>query len=105
MRRRFLLQTRPSFGNSSSKWLKQSTTRNLADFAHRYHIIEGRAFFSSELTKRTTRVETVNGEKIYLSLKDKGLYVNNARVVKSDIITVSGVIHVLDRLASQIVAG
>lgn len=64
---------------------------------HRYHIIQGRAIFSTELTKATTRVETVNGEKIYLTLKGKDFYVNDAKVVKSDIITAAGALHILDR--------
>lgn len=71
-----------------------------SDLLFRYHVIEGRAFFSTELTKQTTRVDTVNGEKIFLTLRDNRFYVNDARVVKSDIITTGGVIHVLDRYVS-----
>lgn len=63
----------------------------------RYHIIQGRAFFSTELTKATTRVETVNGERIYLTIKGKDFFVNDAKVIKSDIITSAGALHILDR--------
>ncbi|TGZ82505.1 FAS1 domain-containing protein [Ascodesmis nigricans] len=62
-----------------------------------YHIIQGRAFFSTELTKATTRVETVNGERIYLTIKGKDFFVNDAKVIKSDIITSAGALHILDR--------
>ncbi len=38
----------------------------------------------------------MNGAPVTISVKNGQLYINNARVVTSDILTTNGVIHVID---------
>ncbi len=40
--------------------------------------------------------ETVNGQKFMISKKDGSVFVDDAKVVKTDIETTNGVIHVID---------
>ena len=46
--------------------------------------------------KKGAEVKTVQGSKIKLSINDGSVYVNGAKVVKTDIVCENGVIHVID---------
>ena len=43
-----------------------------------------------------TSAKTVNGSSLKISTKDGGVMIDNAHVVKADIATTNGVIHVID---------
>ena len=46
----------------------------------------------------------MNGKNITLTIKDDDLYINdNAKVIKTDIITSNGIIHVIDNVLIQCV--
>lgn len=61
-----------------------------------YHVVSGRVPASEVLKlKNGTRVATVNGKSITVRNKH-GVRVDNAKVVKTDINTDNGVIHVID---------
>jgi transforming growth factor-beta-induced protein len=59
-----------------------------------YHAVNG-AVYSGDAAK-LTNATTVNGAPVTVSVKNGQLYINNARVVTSDILTTNGVIHVID---------
>jgi len=68
----------------------------------KYHVVPGRVM-STDLMKYTD-AETLQGDKVKLNLM-----INDARVVKADIKTTNGVIHVIDRVilpgAAQPISG
>lgn len=59
-----------------------------------YHVVPGKVM-ASEVTGLTS-AKTVNGGSLKVSVKNGGVMVDNARVVKTDIATSNGVIHVID---------
>lgn len=61
-----------------------------------YHVVPGKVM-AADLAGRTTAVATVEGSQVHVSGKH-GVRVNNARVVKADIVADNGVIHVIDKV-------
>jgi uncharacterized surface protein with fasciclin (FAS1) repeats len=59
-----------------------------------YHVVPGRDL-ASQVVKMTS-VKTVNGQSLAISVKDGTVMVDNAKVIKTDIICSNGVIHVID---------
>lgn len=60
----------------------------------KYHVVSGKVMAETAVT--LTEAETLNGDKVKIEKKDDGLYVGGAKVVKTDIDTTNGVIHVVD---------
>ena len=60
-----------------------------------YHVVPG-VVKSTDLEEG--KVKTVQGSKIKIKLDDSSVMVNDANVVKADIITSNGVIHVIDKV-------
>ena len=58
-----------------------------------YHVVPGKVLAKDV---KTMEAKTVNGEKLNLKVSDAGVMVDNAKVVKTDIMTSNGVIHVID---------
>jgi len=58
-----------------------------------YHVV-GAEVMSSAI--KPGAVKTVQGQEVKLTLKDGGVLVNDAKVVKADISASNGVIHVID---------
>ncbi|MGD0396578.1 MAG: fasciclin domain-containing protein [Nitrososphaerales archaeon] len=69
-----------------------------------YHVVPGRVSASDvmNMTKgKTAEVKTVQGQPVTLKTQgilSKSVYVNDAKVVKADIGTTNGVIHVIDKV-------
>jgi uncharacterized surface protein with fasciclin (FAS1) repeats len=64
-----------------------------------YHVLAGKVLSTAAIDvakSGTPTVVTVNGASITLSLKDGSLYINDAKVVKADVLASNGVIHVID---------
>ncbi|MEZ5820658.1 MAG: fasciclin domain-containing protein [Xanthobacteraceae bacterium] len=61
-----------------------------------YHVVPGKVM-AADVKGRTTAVATVEGSQLHVNGKH-GVRVNNARVVKADIVTDNGVIHVIDKV-------
>lgn len=61
-----------------------------------YHVVPGRVL-AADVAGKTAAVATVEGGKLNVNGKH-GVRVNNARVVKADIVTDNGVIHVIDKV-------
>lgn len=59
-----------------------------------YHVVPGKVV-SSEVVKMNS-AETANGQTIDISTRDGSVMVDNATVVKADIMCSNGVIHVVD---------
>jgi len=61
-----------------------------------YHVLKGRI----PATKVTmlTSAATLAGKPVMFSMKDGAVYVNDAKVVKTDIGTRNGIIHVINRV-------
>jgi len=59
-----------------------------------YHVVPGKVF-ASQVTKMNS-AKTVNGESLTISVNNGSVMVDNAKVVKTDILCSNGVIHVID---------
>jgi uncharacterized surface protein with fasciclin (FAS1) repeats len=59
-----------------------------------YHVVAGKDM-AADVTKAKS-LKTVNGQELAVEVKDGKAYVNGAQVVKTDIATSNGVIHVID---------
>jgi uncharacterized surface protein with fasciclin (FAS1) repeats len=59
-----------------------------------YHVVPGKVM-ASQVTGLTS-AKTVNGKSLRIAVKDGTVMIDDARVVKTDIVTSNGVIHVID---------
>ncbi len=59
-----------------------------------YHVVPGKVL-AGQVTKMSS-AKTVNGESLTISVNNGSLMVDNAKVVKTDILCSNGVIHVID---------
>jgi len=58
-----------------------------------YHVVPGKVMAADV---KTMAAKTVQGQSLNLRVSDAGVTVDNAKVVKTDIATSNGVIHVID---------
>jgi uncharacterized surface protein with fasciclin (FAS1) repeats len=61
-----------------------------------YHVVDGVVPAEAALTLDGQMVETLSGEKFSVSLMDGDLYINDAKVIITDIEASNGIIHVVD---------
>ncbi len=62
-----------------------------------YHVIQGAAVNSVQATALIGQEAVMaNGDNTAISLREDGLFINNARIVVTDIAATNGVIHVID---------
>lgn len=59
-----------------------------------YHVVPGDVKAAQAM--KLTSAKTVNGQSLKIQLKDGSVLIDNAKVVKTDIMTSNGVIHVID---------
>jgi transforming growth factor-beta-induced protein len=59
-----------------------------------YHVVPGKVL-AAQVTKMNS-AKTVNGQSVAISVNDGTVMVDNAKVVKTDILCSNGVIHVID---------
>jgi transforming growth factor-beta-induced protein len=59
-----------------------------------YHVVPGKVMASQVTGLKSAK--TVNGQSVKISVMDGGVMIDNAHVVKTDIATSNGVIHVID---------
>jgi uncharacterized surface protein with fasciclin (FAS1) repeats len=78
--------------------LPNLTTEQITDILT-YHVVVGGngtgVGYSSALSNGTT-LKTANGQDLTITIGDKGIFVNSARVVAADILIANGVVHVID---------
>ncbi|KAF1836228.1 beta-Ig-H3/Fasciclin [Decorospora gaudefroyi] len=90
--------TNVAFQNIGSA-LEELTPEEITDILT-YHVVvgeDGGVGYSSTLENGTTLV-TANGEELTITIGDGGIFVNNARVVASDVLIANGVVHVIDQV-------
>lgn len=65
-----------------------------------YHVIAGKVVAKDAmgLAKDGKSAKTVNGAEIKLSLDGKNLMINDAKVIKANVMGSNGVIHVIDKV-------
>ena len=61
----------------------------------KYHVVPGRVLAADV---RTMEAKTAQGQSVKLKVSGDGVMVDNARVVKTDLLAENGVIHVIDRV-------
>jgi uncharacterized surface protein with fasciclin (FAS1) repeats len=61
----------------------------------KYHVVPGKVMAADV---KTMEAKTVQGQSLKLKVSDEGVMVDNARVVKTDLLAENGVIHVIDRV-------
>ena len=59
-----------------------------------YHVVAGDVRAAQAM--KLSSAKTVNGQALTIAVKDGSVMINNAKVVKADIVTTNGVIHVID---------
>ena len=59
----------------------------------KYHVVPGKVMAADV---KTMQAPTANGQKVSIKVSGDGVYVDNAKVVKTDLIANNGVIHVID---------
>jgi transforming growth factor-beta-induced protein len=73
--------------------LKPENKEKLASIL-KYHVVAGRVY--SEAAVAAKSAATVQGASVKISASDKGAFVNDAKIVVTDIDASNGVIHVID---------
>ena len=59
-----------------------------------YHVVPGKVKAADVV--KLTEAKTVNGKSVSIKVSDKGVMVDNAKVIATDIAASNGVIHVID---------
>jgi uncharacterized surface protein with fasciclin (FAS1) repeats len=59
-----------------------------------YHVVPGKVMAADVV--KVTSAKTVNGKEVKVTVKDGTVSIDNAKVIKTDIETANGVIHVID---------
>jgi len=75
--------------------LLQSENKERLQAILTYHVVPGK-IMSSDIQPGTTEVDSLQGQAIEVMASDDGVMVDEANVVKTDIKTSNGVIHVID---------
>ncbi|KAI8937167.1 hypothetical protein NX059_006379 [Plenodomus lindquistii] len=75
--------------------LANLTTDQITDVLT-YHVVSGLGYSSG--LENGTELVTVNGESLTVTIGEGGIFVNNARVVVSDVLIANGVVHVIDEV-------
>ncbi|KAF1841953.1 Fasciclin-domain-containing protein [Cucurbitaria berberidis CBS 394.84] len=72
------------------------TTEQITDILT-YHVVTGDIGYSSSLENGTS-LTTANGGNLTIIVGTGGIFVNNARVITSDVLIANGVVHVIDEV-------
>ena len=73
--------------------LKPENKQQLTDILL-YHVVSGQVLAADVV--KLTEAETVLGQKVMIKVMDGKVYINDAQVIITDILTSNGVIHVID---------
>lgn len=61
-----------------------------------YHVVQGKVMSSDVVKLRTAK--TLQGQNINIRVRNNTVQINDAKVVKADIVCSNGVIHVIDKV-------
>ena len=73
--------------------LKDENQKKLAGILT-YHVVKGKVMAKDVVN--LTEAKTVQGSKVKIKVEDKNVFINGAKVIKTDIVCKNGVIHVID---------
>ena len=73
--------------------LKPENKEQLIDILT-YHVVSGKVPAKTAVT--LDKADALNKKTIKVSKKDDGLFLNDSKVIKTDIMCTNGVIHVID---------
>ncbi|KAG4434343.1 hypothetical protein IFR05_010188 [Cadophora sp. M221] len=76
------------------------TVEELGSF-YKYHMFSNTVAYSSSLTNGTTLMSE-QGTNVTITINGSDIYVNSARVISRDYLTVNGVLHVIDSYVPSI---
>lgn len=62
----------------------------------KYHVVSGKV--TAKQVVKLEEATTLNGKKVHISTCEDGVKINESKVVKADIHTSNGVIHVIDQV-------
>ena len=62
----------------------------------RYHVVQGTAVASGDLTDGQT-IETLAGDELTVSLRDGNVFIDGSQVTQPDVEADNGIIHIIDR--------
>lgn len=60
----------------------------------KYHVVEGRVYSEDAVAAKSAK--TLHGDSVTISVKDKAAYVNDAKIIATDVDASNGVIHIID---------
>ncbi|MBU0983235.1 MAG: fasciclin domain-containing protein [candidate division Zixibacteria bacterium] len=75
---------------------KVLTDKKLLTSILTYHVVEGAV--KAETVVGLDKAQTLNGQDVKIMVSDKGVMINDANVVATDIVCSNGVIHVIDKV-------
>ena len=61
----------------------------------KYHVVPGKVLAADV---KTMEAKTAQGQSVKLKVSEAGVTVDNAKVIKTDLLAENGVIHVIDRV-------
>ncbi len=73
--------------------LKPENKEKLASIL-KYHVVEGRVYSDEAVAAKSAK--TLQGGSVKISTKDKSAYVNDAKIIATDVDASNGVIHIID---------
>ena len=73
--------------------LKPENKKKLASILT-YHVVSGKVMAADVV--KLTEAKTVQGDAIEIKVKEGAVMINNAKVIKTDVLSENGVIHVID---------
>jgi transforming growth factor-beta-induced protein len=85
-----------ALGQKTIDELLQPQNRDKLAGILKYHVVSGRVPASEAL--RLSAAQTLNGQRLRLSVDNGQLKIDDARVIKTDVNASNGVIHVIDRV-------
>jgi uncharacterized surface protein with fasciclin (FAS1) repeats len=77
---------------------KVQSDRKLLTSILTYHVVKGAVPASKVVKLNGTSVKTLNGKSVKIAVKSGKVYVNKARVTKTDVKASNGVIHVINQV-------
>ncbi|MFO0883059.1 MAG: fasciclin domain-containing protein [Pirellulales bacterium] len=75
------------------QWKRHTEGQEEVDRDHTYHVVPGKVLAADVV--KVSSAKTVNGQEVKIDAS-KGVKVDGANVVKTDILCSNGVIHVID---------
>jgi uncharacterized surface protein with fasciclin (FAS1) repeats len=81
--------------DATSTVISGPSTKNMST-ALTYHVVKGVQY--SNALRDGQSLSTTQGGRLKVEIRGGSVYINNARVVKTDILTKNGVIHVIDSI-------